>query len=682
MKLLKQGARLAVFAALVASSAPVSAIEGLQISVQCPDVILGWPSSPGETYIVQWRPTLSPSTPWVTLTNAPPADWAAYWTIFVHSNQVQCASGGTTSSDGGDGGPPVAPGLAARPAPTSPVSEPLVKRADGSGSTVPLCIYPPGSDFSGFIILDPSTGDWVSGSGYTVSQPFRNWLQPNDPQPQDGPTDNPTPSGPGFYQVVKDGVRIAGISSLTGGIVLSDTVTIAFEAGNSDPSNGTNLIGALSSAILLVDGMKMPGGASLSGPPWQFAMDTAYLENGDHWLQVEVFWYDPNGGHDGSEGMYPNKYSDPLMITVSNAIYYPQWEEDIAEAGTNAAYFLKTTCTDADWSIDIYDINTNFVQRLTGHTYDGTIEAYWNMLDTSGLARTNADANPEFSSIVTVGDPVTKTAPKKKHPTSNWPEQGVWTVAYSDYFRHDYDPYGDMKGSIDDCTLTCGKYGGYLVYFPPPGSTNDIGQTYPLRYGDPDHTNEVVTSDQIAKDNAALKWFLSNTNSRNFFYRGHGSPHFIGYTSSDALASVIKHRYRFVLLQSCNSADGDLDHAFGINGPGQFDIDYYQKSGRRPAAFMGNQGQSYFNDGTKTTVNGVDYDATIPWQVPYLYYNFLFYWDTYLMGYSLFEAMGNAILDLPPIDGWSHEQQPGQPLKIYGYPFLHIDEYNHKADWQ
>ena len=63
MKTTKQGARLAVFAALVVSSGSVSAIEGLQISVQCPDVVLGWPSTSGENYIVQWRPSLSTNTP-------------------------------------------------------------------------------------------------------------------------------------------------------------------------------------------------------------------------------------------------------------------------------------------------------------------------------------------------------------------------------------------------------------------------------------------------------------------------------------------------------------------------------------------------------------------------------------------------------------------------------------------
>jgi hypothetical protein len=86
MNISKQTVRLGVFTALVASSVSVSAIEGLQISVRCPDVILGWPSTSGEYYIVQWRPSLDPSTPWVTLTNSLPANWVTNWTVFVHSN--------------------------------------------------------------------------------------------------------------------------------------------------------------------------------------------------------------------------------------------------------------------------------------------------------------------------------------------------------------------------------------------------------------------------------------------------------------------------------------------------------------------------------------------------------------------------------------------------------------------
>ena len=118
----------------------------------------------------------------MTLTNSFPADPNIYWTTFVDSNLVQCASGGTSSiSSGGDSGPPPAPSVANRVMPATQVAEPVAKRADGSGSAVPLCIFPPDSDLSGYLILDPSSGEWVSGNGYTVSRPSLNRPQPNDP---------------------------------------------------------------------------------------------------------------------------------------------------------------------------------------------------------------------------------------------------------------------------------------------------------------------------------------------------------------------------------------------------------------------------------------------------------------------------------------------------------------------
>ncbi len=376
--------------------------------------------------------------------------------------------------------------------------------------------------------------------------------------------------------------------------------------------------------------------------------------------------------------------SDPVTITVSNAIYYPQWEEAVGEAATNATFFLKTVFADVDWQIDIYDANSNFLQRLTGHTDDGLIEADWNLIDTNSVAHTNADVDAEFNAFVTVealAGPATKKTPKQKQLKNDWPAHGMWTIAYLDYFKHFYSDNNDMQGHINTFAITAAKYGGYLLWYPQPGDTNDIGQTYPLRYANPKYTNEVVTTAQILKDNALLKSMLADTNSRNFFYRGHGGAQQIGYVSANELAKVIKHRYRFVLLQACNTADGDLDKAFQINGPGEYDLSYYQKHGHRPATFLGNHGLSAFARGGAEVINGVPYDGRIPWQVPYLYYNFLFYWDADLMGWDVYFAMAQASLDLPAITGWSYEDHPGRRLRLFGYPYLHIDEFNHQADW-
>jgi hypothetical protein len=53
-------------------------------------------------------------------------------------------------------------------------------------------------------------------------------------------------------------------------------------------------------------------------------------------------------------------------------------------------------------------VRGKFVQRLSGHTTDGIIEAYWHMKDAKGVLRTNSDKDPEFSSVVTVEDRTNK----------------------------------------------------------------------------------------------------------------------------------------------------------------------------------------------------------------------------------------------------------------------------------
>jgi hypothetical protein len=618
----------------------------------------------------------------VTLTNLLPAESGTNLTIFVHTNRVDFPTGQIFGMMMSGGGGDSLLGSESEQKDSKPTG-PAVVPKDGSRAPMPLEIYPPGLDLSGYIIIwpDGSTDEW---SAKLVEQ----WRliqqeEQNGPEPEDAGGESP---GTGFYQVVKDGVRIWGVTNVANPMVLSGTVIIPFEAGNADP-NSTNLIGTLNSAILLVDGLKFRGDASLDAPPaypWQFTVDTAYLENGDHTIQIETFWFDLGGATDGTESLFPSRVSDPVTITVSNAIYYPQWEDDIGEVATNAAYFLKTPFTNVNWSIDIYDTSSNFVQRLTGHTDDGIIEADWNLMDTNGVARTNAEVDAEFGAVAAVEAPsgtVTKKTPPKKNPKSDWPEHGKWTVAYLDYFKHYYSANGDMQGHINEFALTAGKFGGYLLYYPPSGSTNDIGQTYPLRYYDTNHPSEGVTATMIAKDSTKLKSFLSDTNSRNFFYRGHAGPRQIGYTTSSEIGKVVKHRYRFVLLQGCNTADGDLDKAFGIAGPAQVDLPEYQKSGRRPATFLGSHGKSRFANGGVEVINGVPYDGRIPWQVPYLYYNFLFYWDTDLVGWDVFSSIGQAILDLPAISGWSYDDHPGRRLKLYGYPFLHIDEFNYKTSW-
>ena len=142
-----------------ASAIHTFAIEGLKISVQSSNVVLSWPSTNTETYIVQYRPTLTPDSSWQTLADNLAAANSTNITRFVHSNSVQYAPAG---SGGGGGniallapsGMSDASSMMSATATATPAM-PMAIPANGSGGAVPLAIYPPGFDLSGFTILTP-----------------------------------------------------------------------------------------------------------------------------------------------------------------------------------------------------------------------------------------------------------------------------------------------------------------------------------------------------------------------------------------------------------------------------------------------------------------------------------------------------------------------------------------------
>src|SRR6266542_2066426 len=147
---------------LVASALQSFAIEGLKLSVHCPDVWLSFPSVEGETFIVQWRQTLDPNSTWVTLTNALPAQSGTNLTTFVHTNRVDCPTGQIFGMmmTGGGGGDSLS-GSESDQKDSMP-AWPVVVPKDGSKAPIPLGIYPPGLDLSGYIIIwpDGSTDEW------------------------------------------------------------------------------------------------------------------------------------------------------------------------------------------------------------------------------------------------------------------------------------------------------------------------------------------------------------------------------------------------------------------------------------------------------------------------------------------------------------------------------------------
>ena len=103
----------------------------------------------------------------------------------------------------------------------STATGPLALPLDGSGSPVPLALYPPGFDLSNFNIFDPLTGDTVSGANYVLSPMSQQTglsldsLDPSgDPQPNGGSGGSPAPTT-GFFRVFHIPSFLANFSGYT-----------------------------------------------------------------------------------------------------------------------------------------------------------------------------------------------------------------------------------------------------------------------------------------------------------------------------------------------------------------------------------------------------------------------------------------------------------------------------------
>ena len=474
------------------------------------------------------------------------------------------------------------------------------------------------------------------------------------------------PPDMGFYEVVQIGVRIVGVTNFANALV-SNTITIPFEAANE--------VGSLLNVVVQIDGTRYRGVSPMIAPgiSGNLTLDTSFLENGDHSVQVIAGWENPDVFDFNSYTL--TRYSDPFTISVSNIIYFPDWDDEIGELGF-AFYSFKTSCTNVDWQIDIYDVSNNLARTLTGHTVDGTVETNWDLIDVNGVTRATNDADAQFSSIITVYDaPVSKKTPPKRKPIT-YPSHGQWAIAYQDVLGN-IARSNEFWNEIYDFGGMAAQYGGAVSVFPTPGHP-EYGQAFPMRFN---YTNDPTppTGSQIIADEDSLVWLITNIVNRNFFYMGHVDGERMASINSDRISSLNPkgHYYRFVFLDGCSSATGSWPAAFGINFNSTQELDYFQKHGMRPRTFVGytrivNYAQqgSYIDPDTGQLCFGI-----IPDRVMYFLSNFEFYWNYY---YNATWSIIYAENDTPDVQsGWAD----GPDLAIFGYNALYIDAYNHKADW-
>jgi hypothetical protein len=550
------------------------AIEGLQITVPGTNAVLSWPSDTSESYLIQYRHTLSVTDSWTTLTDYYPPDYSgSNITYFVDTNFVDFGSG---VGDGGTNGGGIDPMIAMGASGLASL-EPMV--LETNGDTVPLFLYPPGTDLSGMTIIDPSTGQSISRSGLVRTNAGS--ASPDGFQP-DGAysSTNSTSPGTGFYRVVRDGAHMVGV---TNGAVWSGKVNVPLEVANP---YGT----VMSIAISAIDpntGNAAPiGNSQKIGPfngPLVATVDTTVMSNGVYNLQAYAHW------EDGSASGEWEAISPPVSITTSNEItfenFMPQFGDpgDVADFGaTNYGLVFNATSahTNVNWTVDFYDSSSNYVGSVSGNSPDGNISFTWDLTDALGVAHTN---DAFFNSYISTDyiDPPAPTFWKNSDP---WLGPGQWAIAAQHVFELPWynilpTESDDIYNEMDEFVSRAGSNGG--LSSSTPANPAD-GSAYAINGG----------SAGGAANWTAFRAAIYAPRTRNLVYFGHGGPTGLGWTSNNTnvfipvteiaqklgnMNGTNGHAFRFAFIDACDTANGNLCSALGI----------MQKKAVRPGTYCG-----------------------------------------------------------------------------------------------
>jgi hypothetical protein len=587
MNMMTRGA-IGALVVFLASAVHSQAIEGLKLSIQCSNVVLSWPSVPGETYIVQYRPALATGS-WQTLTNNLPAAATPGLTTFVHYGVVSNAncSGGSFAME------MPTEDLSVETTPNEFLAVPL----SGSGDPAPLAIYPPDFDFTGFLIFNPATGQSLTGSSQTQTAMSASAMTMDDLEPPDDAgsgdvtnQDDAIDPDPGYYQVVRNGVHLYGISN---GSVLSGTLVVPVEYGaaSTDQISGFSYsMNGLPAVGLLQD--------EVVGPV--FKWDTTSVTNGTYAIVPEIN-FNTDDPVDGAS----------VTVVVSNVLFNPLPITSVF--GSQMWILAQSTIFPANFQLDMYDSNTNYLGSFTGSTSDGVISFIWDLTDGQGYTFPDDTFTGQFTITPTgsqmagreqpqAGSSIT-LPPRKWGKEANWSGLGSFVVACS-AVDNDSTKFGKVilmvlggLQSEDGGVVGTLSQQGLGPYVLSPGNV----------YG-----SQVFTMTD-AGTRSSLLGFLGDLRYRNFYYFGHGSANSFGggttlipsITASD-LQPVLRnlilgnvganhHPYRFVFIDGCTTGKGSMCERFGIPASTVNSAYFSSGAGVRSRAYLGFTGSVGFD---------------------------------------------------------------------------------------
>jgi len=665
------------------------AVVDQQIQVQGTNLVLSWPSQGYECYMVEYRPSLDPSAPWIQLTNCYRANSTNRTTYTIPCCTLIDLGGGSSMSSFSSGGESLITSESADSGSLSD-TELWAAPADGSGDAAPLALYPPGFNTNTLVIYEAvrsaiqrhraaysssfssiaSDGPGGVGMGGLTSGGcdcpdmgfFRVWHIPEFP----ASITNYTFDGPIFVPVdFKDYLnRVEDIVVLLNGEPVSDSeFTSLFYGGQTN---------------------------------WGMGIYFDFFPSGTYQIQLQTtLRLNDNVGDDEVRLVL----SSPIKsITVDNQVTYTNWDSDGLIFGGDYTFKAQTKNLDTDWYIDIYDYYGDYVNGGSGHTYNGQIAWTWDLTDTFGNRRDDLDSDPFFYPYITFDEssaagpsggsaptPQAQTTRRTPAPMAQFPAVGGWIVAYLDRYYLDAGPkYSDSDSYYQDGLNDI--EGGPALWSIPISPI-------PLHYG----TNVYSQADRN-NSWATLKAYLFTPSYRNLYYFGHGGADIIGadmhtfdtsnnvtggisFPGSKALltSQIVSNEltfnrysgprpYRFVFLDGCNTANGKWPSAFGVDKT-THDLSWYTGSSNkrrvRPSAFVG----------WTVTVGGKGWGTVDKfWECRGFWMGD---WSVDFIDYTLNDALEEG----DTTSNWIPISQFRDKIRVYGYQDMHFREYNSKGDW-
>lgn len=549
----KMKTKLFALGLLLCGSIQAFAIEGLNITVPSTNAVLSWPSDPSETYIIQYRNSLSVTDSWATLADFYPADGSTNITFFIDTNFVNQSSGSFGGSGGGGGGIPIPGG--------------------GGGST----------NYGGTNAPITGTGFYrvVRDGAHIYGLTNNSILHDQVQLPLEiAVTSTDTIESVTFYNSADDSpvIGVTAYTNANGGWVFDWNTTMVQNGSYSiyaevDFTTDTPVSSAnLPVAINVNNTISFPNYFSR-------------MYGGQMWVYAETI---PNAPF--TIDMYDE--STNYLGTFSGS----------ANSGGVISFLWDLT----DGYGNAFD-STNFYGVFTITT--SSFAAQTNMPASNWANNTSA---PNFQTLGQAqrgggpnnGGPTTASARQTWAIEFNWWNYGDgFVVAYSPLVNPATDPNTVYKESLMMIGGDGGIYGGVV------SALSYYGLAYQLSPGNVAQSSAFEMGDGAAKTN--LLNYLASYSYRNFYFFGHGNPSVIAgitpdtainkYTIAKRLGNFLWgskpenfHPYRLVFIDGCDVGKGNFCEAFGI--PAQnLNNQFFANAGVRSRAFLGFKNSISFN---------------------------------------------------------------------------------------